>query len=287
MFSIEIFSEEISRKRSALSSEIKDCEWRMYAQILDEKHTYMQAELTMMKEQAWNSKKFGPGILLYSSTYLKKHRYTDSHKDFPSNEKSIELATLIERYWSSLEAELLRDNVAVIIPEYISMDELFKFHLRYAQKCYKWGELVISDNEDVAFEAFKKASELFDKSMGMVWYKTSVDKRNKLLSIRKESGRKGGMKKAEVYGIIQGKLVELINVLAPEQGWGSKAAAVRVLIEPLWEFVEESDFMIDNQSKKYRLATASQDALAETIIKSWSQNNENIKQAFDANVRKK
>lgn len=167
------------------------------------------------------------------------------------------------------------------------MDELFKFHLRYAQKCYKWGELVISDNEDVAFEAFKKASELFDKSMGMVWYKTSVDKRNKLLSIRKESGRKGGMKKAEVYGIIQGKLVELINVLAPEQGWGSKAAAVRVLIEPLWEFVEESDFMIDNQSKKYRLATASQDALAETIIKSWSQNNESIKQAFDANVRKK
>ncbi|WP_244588732.1 hypothetical protein [Escherichia coli] len=45
--------------------------------------------------------------------------------------------------------------------------------------------------------------------------------------------------------------------------------------------------MIDNQSKKYRLATASQDALAETIIKSWSQNNESIKQAFDANVRKK
>ncbi|HBV9990275.1 TPA: hypothetical protein MEA99_004165, partial [Klebsiella aerogenes] len=42
----------------------------------------------------------------------------------------------------------------------------------------------------------------------------------------------------------------------------------------------------DNQSKKYRLATASQDALAETIIKSWSQNNESIKQAFDANVRK-
>ncbi|WP_373203780.1 hypothetical protein [Citrobacter amalonaticus] len=287
MFSIKIFSEEISQKRSALSIEMKGCEWSMYAHILDEKHTYMQAELTMMKERAWNSKKFGPGILLYSSSYLKEHRYTDSHKDFPSNEKSIELAKLIERYWSSLEAELLRDNVAVIIPEYISMDELFKFNLKYAQKCYKWGELVMSDSEDVAFEAFKKASELFDKSMGMVWYKTSVDKRNKLLSIRKESGRKGGMKKAEVYGVIQEKLVELINILAPEKGWGSKAAAVRALIEPLWKFVEESDFMIDNQSKKYRLATASQDALAETIIKSWSQNNESIKQAFDANVRKK
>jgi len=287
MFSIKNFSEEISRKRSALSSEMKDCEWSMYAQILDEKHTDMQAELTMMKERVWNSKKFGPGILLYSSSYLKDHSYAYSHKDFRSNEKSIELARLIERYWSTLQAELLRDNVAVIMTDYISMDELFEFPLKYAQKCYKWGELVMSDSEDVAFEAFKKASELFDKSMGMVWYKTSVDKRNKLLSIRKESGRKGGMKKAEVYRIIQEKLVELINVLAPEKGWKSKTAAVRVLIEPLWEFVEESDFMINNQSKKYRLATTSQDALADTIIKSWSQNNESIKQAFDANVRKK
>lgn len=96
MFSIKVFSEEISRKRSALSSELKDCEWSKYAQILDEKHTGMQAELTMMKERVWNSKKFGPGILLYSSSYLKEHSYSDSHKDFPSNEKSIELAKLIE-----------------------------------------------------------------------------------------------------------------------------------------------------------------------------------------------
>ena len=64
MFSIKIFSEEISRKRSALSSEMKNCKWRKYAQVLDEKHTDMQAELTMMKERVWNSKKFGPGILL-------------------------------------------------------------------------------------------------------------------------------------------------------------------------------------------------------------------------------
>jgi hypothetical protein len=208
---------------------------------------------------------------------LKEHRYSDSHKDFPSNEISIELAKLIERYWSKLEAEPLRDNIAVIIPEYISMDEFFKFHLKYAQKCYKWGEVVMSDSNDVAFEALKKASELFNKSMGIVWYKTFIDKRNKFLSVRKESGQKGGMEKAEVYRITQGKLVELINVLATEKGWGNKAAAVIVLIEPLWKFVEESDFMINNQSKKHRLATASQDALADTIIKSWSQDNESIK----------
>ncbi|HEJ8032750.1 TPA: hypothetical protein ACXI3L_000965 [Serratia marcescens] len=287
MFSIKIFSEEISRKRSVLSSEMKNCEWRKYAQVLDEKHTGMQAELTMMKERVWNSKKFGPGILLYSSSYLKEHSYSDSHKDFPSNEKSIELAKLIECYWSTLEAELLRDNVAVIIPEYISMDELFKFHLRYAQKCYKWGELVISDNEDVAFEAFKKASELFDKSMGMVWCKISVDKQTKLLSTRNRSGRKGGIKKSEMYRPIQEKLVELIIDLAPEEGWRSKAAAVNVLIEPLWLFIEESKLNVNKQDKKYRMPTTSQEALADTILKSWSTNIESVRQAFEDTVSRK
>lgn len=63
MFSIKDFSEEISRKRSTLYSAMKDCEWSVHAQFLDEKHTDMEAELTMMKERVWNSKKHGPGIL--------------------------------------------------------------------------------------------------------------------------------------------------------------------------------------------------------------------------------
>lgn len=168
-----------------------------------------------------------------------------------------------------------------------SMDELFKFHLRYAQKCYKWGELVISDNEDVAFEAFKKASELFDKSMGMVWYKISVDKQTKLLSTRNRSGRNGGIKKSEMYRPIQEKLVELINDLAPEKGWRSKAAAVNVLIEPLWLFIEESKLNVNKQDKKYRMPTTSQEALADTILKSWSTNVESVRQAFEDTVSRK
>jgi hypothetical protein len=41
-------------------SEMEECEWSMYAQVLDEKHTDMQAELTMMKELVWNSWNFSP-----------------------------------------------------------------------------------------------------------------------------------------------------------------------------------------------------------------------------------
>lgn len=81
--------------------------------------------------------------------------------------------------------------------------------------------------------------------------------------------------------------MELINELAPKDGWKNKTVAVNALIEPLWVFVEESDFVINNQSKKYRLLTASQDALVDTILKSWSRNVEIVKLAFDNNVIRK
>ncbi|XNN28338.1 hypothetical protein ACLK2F_14810 [Escherichia coli] len=66
---------------------------------------------------------------------------------------------------------------------------------------------------------------------------------------------------------IQDKLVYLINECVPEGGWKSKAAAVNALIDPLWDFIKESNFDINNEGKKYRIATMSQDALEDTIIK--------------------
>ncbi|WP_052656054.1 hypothetical protein [Pantoea ananatis] len=100
-------------------------------------------------------------------------------------------------------------------------------------------------------------------------------------------GKKGGEKKTEVYIVIQRKLVDLINELAPQGGWKSKASAVNDLIDPLWEYVEASDFVINNQSKKYRLANASQDALAETILKYLSRNVESVRLAFDSHIHRK
>lgn len=287
MFSIKDFCEEIRRKRSDLTRVMNDCGWCMYAGMLDEEHADMQVEMTMMKEKVWNSKKFGPGILLYSPSYLKEHGYTESHKGFPSEEESIKLDNLLSQYWVNLQARLICEEVAVNIPEYPSIDEIFKLQLRYALKCYKLGRLIMSDSEDVAFEAFKKASELFDKSMGMVWYKISIDKQTKLLSIKNRSGSKGGVKKSEMYRPIQEKLVELINDLAPKEGWRSKVAAVNVLIEPLWLFIEESKLIINKHDKKYRMPTTSQEALADTILKSWSTNVESVKQAFEDTVNRK
>ncbi|ELO4911949.1 hypothetical protein ACO34S_004675, partial [Escherichia coli] len=46
-------------------------------------------------------------------------------------------------------------------------------------------------------------------------------------------------------------------------------------------------FDINNESKKYRIATMSQDALEDTIIKNWSRNIESIKLALDNTVARK
>lgn len=109
----------------------------------------------------------------------------------------------------------------------------------------------------------------------------------KLSHVRAKAGKEGGNSKSEVYRIIQDKLVYLINSSVPEGGWKSKAAAVNDLIDLLWKFVEESNFEINNQSKKYRISTMSPDALADTIIKNWSRNIESIKLALDNTVTRK
>ena len=79
----------------------------------------------------------------------------------------------------------------------------------------------------------------------------------------------------------------MINESVPEGGWKNKAAAVNALIDPLWDFIKESNFDINNESKKYRIATMSQDALEDTIIKNWSRNIESIKLALDNTVARK
>lgn len=121
----------------------------------------------------------------------------------------------------------------------------------------------------------------------MVWFKIYTDKQNKLSRVRVNAGKKGGESKAEIYRIIQDKLVELIYQSAPENGWKSKVAAVNDLIEPLWLFIKESQFIVKGQSKKYRITVMDKDSLVDTILKQWALKVESIQLAFDATVRRK
>ncbi|XNM86341.1 hypothetical protein ACLK18_14870 [Escherichia coli] len=55
----------------------------------------------------------------------------------------------------------------------------------------------------------------------------------------------------------------------------------------MWDFIKESNFDINNESKKYRIATMSQMLWKIPLLKNWSRNIESIKLALDNTVARK
>jgi hypothetical protein len=96
----------------------------------------------------------------------------------------------------------------------------------------------------------------------------------------------GGRKSRSLQNYSE-KVVELIYQSAPEEGWRSKVAAVNDLIDPLWIFIKDSNFIVKGQSKKYRLAALDKYTLSDTILKQWATKVDSIRIAFDATVRRK
>ena len=265
MFSLAEVCDEISRQIREVSGQLSMCEWSIYAEVLDENCPAIQEELTRMREKFW------------SPSTVNSEQQNQSNK---------ELYDPIQKCWESLDYCIFQETFFPIIKG-LSIDEIFSSHLICASLVYQWGKSIASDNEHIASEAFKLASSLFDKCIGMVWFKAYVDKKNKLSKVRVKAGKKGGDSKAEVYKIIQEKFVELIYQYAPEEGWKSKLAAVNELIDPLWSFVEDSDFLVKEQSKKYRLAYSDKIILIDAILNRWATKVESIRLAFDTTVRKK
>lgn len=265
MFCFTGVFDEISRQNREISGQLSLCEWSIYAEILDENCPVIQEELARMREKFWNSSTVNSG---------------------QQNKSNTELYDPVQECWEKLEFRIFQATFFPVVQGQ-SIDEIFKYHLIFASLVYQWGKSIISDNERIASEAFKLASSLFDKCIGMVWFKVYADKKNKLSEVRINAGKKGGDSKAEVYKIIQDKFVELIYQSAPEEGWKSRVAAVNELIEPLWLFVEESRFLVKGQSKKYRLAYWDKDILIDTILKQWATKVESIRLAFDTTVRNK
>lgn len=286
MFFLDEICEEISRKRRDLSEDMSRCEWSVYADILDENYSVMQDELARMREQFWNSSKVGTQVMLYSDPYLREYKFHTVNGELQTKPEYKELYDPIQECWKELKCRIFRETFFPLIRE-SSIDEIFKQHLIYASMAYQWGKLIMPDNELVASKVFNTASSLFDKCIGMVWFKVYLNKKINLSKVRVSAGKKGGDGKAKIYKIIQDKFVELIYQYAPEEGWKSRVAAVNDLIDPLWLFIKKSNFVVKGQSEKYGLTALDKDKLADTILKQWSTKVENIRLAFDATVRRK
>ena len=281
------FCEKISQKLDWLSEQMVECDWDIYIDVLSENYPVIRKELSEMRDQFWNSDKVGTRVILYSDPSRKEYKFCTVDGAEELKEEYTELYDPAQECWKKLESRIFRETFSHLIQDPCIINDVFKSHLFFASMSYQWGKSVMSENECVAIKAFIKSAELFDRCIGMSWLNTSVCTQKKLSHVRTKAGKQGGNSKADVYRIIQDKLVCLINNSAPEGGWKSKAAAVNDLIDPLWEFIEESNFEINNQSKKYRVSTMSPDALADTIIKNWSRNIESIKLALDNTVTRK
>ncbi|MFM1272651.1 hypothetical protein WFM03_02660 [Yersinia enterocolitica] len=276
----EIF-EEVGRKREELISWMSKCAWRKYVHALDENNLDMQERLCQMKKFFWDPEKIGINVLSCSDSLLSEQDVDELLK----NKSSVSYDP-IKACWEEIKYDAFKMTYSPFMRNE-PIEDIFLPHLAYASIIYRWSETIISEDENVAFESLNKASGLFDNCLGMVWFKFCQEKQDKLSRKRVEVGRKGGESKAEVYKVIQDKLVELIYKHAPPKGWKSKSAAVNELIEPLWHFVEKSDFFIKNKSKKHILSTMSQDSLEDRILKQWSTKNVNIRLAFDETVTRK
>lgn len=281
------FCEEISQKSVWLSGQMVECDWDIYVDVLSESYPVIRKELSEMRDQFWNSDKVGTRVILYSDPSRKEYKYCTVDGVEQLKEEYTELYDPAQECWKQLKSRIFRETFVHLIQDPFLINDVFKSHLFFASMSYQWGKSVMSENECIAIKAFIKSAELFDRCIGMSWFHVSVCTQKKLSHVRAKAGKQGGNSKSEVYRIIQDKLVYLINSSVPEGGWKSKAAAVNDLIDPLWKFVEESNFEINNQSKKYRISTMSPDALADTIIKNWSRNIESIKLALDNTVTRK
>lgn len=287
MLSVIEFCEEVSQKLKWLSGHMTECEWDIYIDMLGENYPAIRKELSKMRDQYWNSDKVGTRVILYSDPSRKEYKFCNVDGVEQLKEEYTELYDPAQECWKQLKLRIFRETYSHLIQDPFLINDVFKTHLFFASMSYQWGKSVMSENECVAIKAFIKSAELFDRCIGMSWFHVSVCTQKKLSHVRAKAGKEGGNSKSEVYRIIQDKLVYLINSSVPEGGWKSKAAAVNDLIDPLWKFVEESNFEINNQSKKYRISTMSPDALADTIIKNWSRNIESIKLALDNTVTRK
>lgn len=287
MLSVIGFCEEVSQKLKWLSGHMTECEWDIYIDMLSENYPAVRKELSKMRDQYWNSDKVGTRVILYSDPSRKEYKFCNVDGVEQLKEEYTELYDPAQECWKQLKLRIFSETYSHLIQEPFLINDVFKSHLFFASMTYHWGKSVMLENECVAIKAFIKSSELFDRCIGMSWFHISVCAQKKLSHVRAKAGKKGGSSKAEVYRVIQDKLVYLINESVPDGGWKSKAAAVNALIDPLWDFIKESNFDINNESKKYRIATMSQDALEDTIIKNWSRNIESIKLALDNTVARK
>ncbi|EMN0394506.1 hypothetical protein P0C25_14300 [Citrobacter freundii] len=277
MISLDRLYEKSRRKFEELSQAMTSCEWKEHSHALDEHCPAMQEELARMKLVYFDSARMGTEVSSYVELPQGVSRYHQVNGVLQRKDEYNAIYNPIKECWRDLENRIFRETIKPLVLD-SPIEDVFIAHLVYASMSYQWGVSVMQNDEQAAFEALFMASELLDKCLGMVWVKIEDDKIKKLSKTRRNAGKKGGAKKADVYKIIQKELVRLIHKNSPEDGWKNKNAVIEDVINPLWAFIEKNNFQGSHVS--------SEESLREIILRKWSVKVDDVKHAFNARVSK-
>lgn len=94
----------------------------------------------------------------------------------------------------------------------------------------------------------------------------------------KEAVRAGGIARAEAFQPVKDKVVDLLDKMATENGWKSKAKAIEAIHTDLVAFVERF-----NTSTECKLSAES----LLPLVMEWSRNDKSVGQAFARHVTRK
>ncbi|EPS4528029.1 hypothetical protein ACSR9E_05680 [Citrobacter koseri] len=283
MLNLKEFITTVADKIKCLTSEVLETEWCDCVEVFDENNSHMISVLKQKREEFWNSKKIGTMVRCYTDECIGDDEFETINGQLRRKDKYTELYDPVRACWKALKNEISLRTM----PHWFkrqSLDDIFFSHAYCGSLAYQWAVSVASENENVALESLILASQMLDKCTGMIWVKIYWEKEKELSRKRTRAGSKGGKAKAEFDVLIQKKLAKMLRKEGSKSGWKSKTAAVDEIIESLWKYVQESAFIVNDTSKKHRVATMDQEALRNTILKQWSTEVDVVREAFDATV---
>lgn len=278
---------EVSYKVKCLADEVSRTEWHDTAVIIEEENADLENYFAWLRKRFWCSNKIGTKVLRYADPHLREEKFHEEDGEIKYKEEYTELYDPVQACWREVESEICFNTRPYWFKPKLLIHEAFESNLLFGMLAYRWAVSVSKENEAVAIKAMQVASGLLDKCTGMVWVKTFWEKEKKLSRKRANAGKEGGRGKAEAYKAIQEQLAKMLHEKGVKSGWKSKTAAVDDILEDLWSFVQAPEFTIKSSSNQHRVATMSQEALRDTIIKQWSTKVDIVKEAFDATVTRK
>ncbi|QGN39263.1 hypothetical protein [Klebsiella oxytoca] len=165
-----------------------------------------------------------------------------------------------------------------------SLKYFFKTNLMAAGLFQRYGRDMWDINQTIAIKSFLRASTILGECIGIAGYgpllPSELASEKEKMAKKKQSARKGGVSKAELYLPVKEETIRLLHQYVPtDGGWKNKTVAAKAIEADLVAFVQN----LKSQNKNLDLNEED----ITTVVKRWERNDERVKAAFEDTVKQK